>query len=196
MAMCGFVMSSIFPETYYNDSGTWRKLNQIYYNDSGTWRELREVYYNDNGTWRRVFTNEEIVITNRTATDSADTSGGPASATASYLLENDGQASLTIGGVLTDIDGEWYSQAPVAAFGSDYETRATVTFSNGNGSLSGSSTGNWIALNPGKQWDLSDSGDNVERIAIRDLFIEIRDGTTQEVLTSATITLRTFLFGP
>lgn len=187
-------MSNTFPEFYYRDSSVFNKINKMYYNDSGTWLELREVWYNDNGTWTRVFSNEAIVITNQTAFDDADTSGGSATAETSYSLASDGRARKNLG--VDVIPGEWYSNAPVTGFGADYEARATVTFDNGNGTLGGSPTGSWESLTSGLQWTLADTGNFVERTSIRDLLIEISDDGGTTVIASAEITLRTRLFGP
>ena len=69
------VLSAPF-ETSINDTGTWRRANEISINDAGTWRRTKEIYVNDAGTWRLVHIGEYHDIVLASANCSGDTQRG------------------------------------------------------------------------------------------------------------------------
>lgn len=194
-------------ETYYNDQGTWRKINKFYYYDGNiaSWRELADIYYNDNGTWRQVFTNLGVSLNNYTVESSRNTAGGGGAKTAfaGYTLTEDGRARETknIGPntdttATTDIANDnWWTGKPQAGVGADYECRATVQGTSSGGNVLGSFNV-WLDMVVDNSWSISDSCVFCEETEFRNLLIEIRDKATQTVQASANIIIRTELFGP
>lgn len=190
-------------EFYYNDSGVWRQMTEIHYNDSGTWRRLSEMHYNDSGTWRQVFDNDFVSLDPQAIASNRDTTSGGGTATAGYLLTTDGIAQQEVNtSFITDsttisalAGNNWWTGKPQVGVGNSYEVRATQTATNGNGSLSGT-LGAWLALSSLRQWTLTDTGINVDRIATRTILIEIRDTATMTVQDSASVNLTTTLVGP
>lgn len=187
---------------YYNDAGTWRKLSNMYYNVAGTFQELDTVYYNDDGTWREVFTNTAVSLDNVNAAGQRDTSSGIGIATGAYQLQSDGTAATRVNTntttdatTITEISDNWWTAKPQTGVGGDFEVRATQTGTSGGGTFTGTLDA-WEDISVTREWELVDTCNNCDRINSRTLLIEIRDAADMIVQDSASIVLRTVLFGP
>lgn len=168
LALClGFVVQA---DTHIDDSGTVRKAQRVYVDDSGTVREIQRIYVDDGGTVRLVFQNVVINIADGSA---SRTQTSPATATASYSLESDGDLVVN----LSDV-GDWIT--PKSAAGADYECRATVL----SGSFTSGTFGSWLALNSTRTWTLQQSGVGNTTASMT---LEIRRASDGAVLDSATL---------
>lgn len=107
-----------------------------------------------------------------------DSNSGSASASYSLTLGGDVQAITTLDGTL-DL-GDWVS--PKSAAPGSYEARADVVF----GSVTGASTGAWLALTSTRTWTLANTDPGFDGAR---LTVSIRLGGT--TLTTATIDLQT-----
>lgn len=99
----------------------------------------------------------------------------PATATATFAIENDGD--IAING--SDI-GDWISGGSV--FTSNYEGRLTV---NSGSTPSGSATGSYLNLGTTRSWSLAQSGIGTNS---SNCTLEIRNAATTVVKASATVT--------
>lgn len=99
--------------------------------------------------------------------------------TASINFRTDGTIT-TVGSGYTNIG--WTSTS--TGVGNDYEIRATVT----NGTLSGGTSGSWLALSSNRQWSKIDNTQDDGPASVT-LTFEIRKTGTTTVLDSESITL-------
>jgi hypothetical protein len=105
----------------------------------------------------------------------------PATATAGYQLESDGdigQRDQSSGGLYTDV-GDWI--APKGMAGAAYECQATLV----SGTLSSGTTGSWLALNVTRTWTVSATS----TLKSCTFTLEIRLAATGTVLATMTVTL-------
>ena len=121
---------------------------------------------------------KQITIVNDTVTGMAVS---PANAEAEYILQADGDIIYTRSGSATD-EGDWI--IPKGAAGGDYEVRATVN----SGSVTGDTTGSWLALSSDRSWLVTRTDDGAGTDSAN-LTIEIRRAQDQAVLGSAVIIL-------
>lgn len=120
-----------------------------------------------------------VLITNVTARNSS-LSGIGGTATATYRLGNNGVARATsVGGVLTNITGEWL----VSGTASDYEARMSPAGGGGGGTTGGTFNA-WVNLGTTQDWTLTATNNSAERF----FTLEIRLASTEVVQDTATIT--------
>jgi len=100
---------------------------------------------------------------------------------ASLTIESDGEVSGT--GNLAVSVTDWWSAAPEAGLGDDYEVKATV--SSGSNPSTGT-VGSWQALSSNRAWSLRQVTNGSSSSS---LLIQIRDTATQTIQDSATWTL-------
>lgn len=168
-ALCLSVVAQA-QDHYVDDAGTIRNTQRVYVDDAGTVREIQRIYVDDAGTIRLVFQNAVVSISDTNVTRTVTT---PATATASYALENDGDIAVN-----GSDDGDWIT--PKAAAGADYECRATVI----SGGFTTGTFGSWLALSSTRSWTLVQSGIGT---ATASMTLEIRRASDGTVLDSATI---------
>lgn len=129
-----------------------------------------------------------VVLSNQSAVNFS-LAGVGGSATATYRLDNAGQASRTnTSGTLVNITGQWLTSGTAA----DYEVYAQWSPSGGGpgGVLGGGTTGGatpdtWLSLGTTRSFTLTGVSANVER----ELYIQIRNATTQEIVNFCTVTV-------
>lgn len=163
---------------HLNDSGTWRQAQSVYVNDNGTWREIQEIYVNDAGTWRSVFAAEAISLTDQSAT--ATTLDG-STATAVYMLANDGNIMATFGSNAVIDVGDWITPQTNMA---NFECRVDMT----SGSLSSGTTGAWQSLSTSRSWSLVRPNVSGAGISSATGTVQIRRASDATVMATATIT--------
>lgn len=120
-----------------------------------------------------------VAIDNRTVSNARP---APATCTAGYRLENDGDilASSALG---TYIDvGDWVT--PKSAAGAAYECRVTIT--SGTLTTGSSASGSWLSLGTTRTWFVEQSTVGVKTCIFT---LEIRRASDGVVLDSATIEL-------
>ena len=136
---------------------------------------------------------------------SRDTSGGAGTATALLEINGDGRVrtaknannSDTVPPLDTVGNTPWYIGAPVVGAGDDYELYSTVSNSySGEGTLTAVGLDSWQPLLTQESFELTDSGNNIEKFAARDIDFTIRNKITLEVLSTVTIHMQAYLFGP
>lgn len=159
-------------ELWVNDAAVARQIREIWVNDAGTARKIQEIWVNDSGVARLIYQGAVVSISDTTVSRVTTT---PASATASYALESDGDI---LGTLSADI-GDWIT--PTSAAGGNYECRTTVL----SGTLTSGTTGAWMALSTTRTWTLTQSGIGTNTASV---LIEIRRTSDSVVLDSATIT--------
>jgi hypothetical protein len=119
----------------------------------------------------------------------------PVTATAAYILTNDGKAQSFVNnpnGTIppaTDVNTtDWWEAKPVTGIGSDYQVRATLQSSSGIGNLTGT-LDTWTTITASLVWQLQVTSSVPAELNNRQLLIEIRDVSTQTVQDSAIINL-------
>lgn len=100
-------------------------------------------------------------------------------AVALYELRSTGDIFRTVNTTSTDI-GDWIT--PKSAASAGYEVYATLN----SGSLTGGTTGSWLALSSNRSWNVNQSTTGIKTAVIG---LQIRKTGTTTVLASATITL-------
>lgn len=158
-------------ETWVNDAGVARQIEELWVNDNGTARRILELWVNDNGTARLIFEGVFVTLPNASVTY---TGGSPAE----FYLNSDGNRYTRSSSTLTN-RGEWLS---VPAFVGNYECRATLI----SGTLTSGTTGAWQSLSTTRVWTRGTSAGNFQTCSFT---IEIRKSATAEVVATATITL-------
>lgn len=158
-------------ETWVNDNGIARKLQQIWVNDNGTARQIQEIWMNDNGTARMVYQAIAITIGNRTV---SYVGGTPAE----YALNSDGSIYVRQSAVLTNV-GPWISNPALAGL---FECRASMLV----GSVSSGTIGAWQSLSATRGWARGASIGTFQQCSF---LLEIRNASTGVVAGSATIIL-------
>lgn len=161
-------------DMHVRDGGVWKAVKKLWVKDGGTWKQVQKAHVRDGGTWKQFLAYIAASITNQSL---ADLVLDPADASVTYRLGSDGDVyeSNTLGTVSLEtwLDG---------GSSSDFEVRATLN----SGTLSSGATGSWLSLSSDREWSVTRT---TLGSASAELLIEIRNATTQAVLTSATITL-------
>lgn len=88
--------------------------------------------------------------------DDVSGGGGSTEARAGFVFKTDGRILVNSGGteLATFPDSMWWSNAPEADIGDDYEVRC-VSVSSGSWSSSAASVGSWVALTSDRAWTIS-----------------------------------------
>ncbi len=185
---------------FYKHNGTaFQLMTEIAYQDGATLRNITEVHYKDVNTWRQVFATTivgAVSLDDFTISSTRNTALGVGTVTAGYVLstggiaidrENNGINSDAL--VDSDLSGDnWWTLKPIVGIGTSYQVMVTVSATNGIGSLSGT-IGVWTTITSEQSWLLTDTGNNVNRVATREIFVQIRDVATSTVQDDATIAL-------
>lgn len=180
-------------DMYYNDGGTWRKLQQVHYNDAGTWRKAKELWYNDAGTWRKIFSAgfSAFALFNKSVFGAAFSEPGfaePGLVSVTFLSTGQHSTSRTSEGetITTTYTNEFATPLDSSgAAGALYEARATYV--SGAASLQGV-VGSWLSLSVNRSWSLSGNIVNGPNVTSTYLF-EVREIATGVVKCSANITM-------
>lgn len=186
-------------EFYKFDGTSFQLMTEIAYQDGAMLRNITEVHYKDVNTWRQVFATTvpiEVSLADFTISSIRNTSLGSGTVTAGYVLETDGTAVRRVNNGLnsdtlidSDLPGDnWWTGKPDVGIGTSYQVMATVTATNGIGSLSGT-IGAWTTITSEQSWLLTNTGNNVSEVATRDIFVQIRDVATSTVQDTATTAL-------
>lgn len=158
-------------ETWVNDAGTARKLQQIWVNDAGTARQIQEIWVNDNGTARLIYQALTVTISDLVV---SYVGGTPAE----YYLTSGGSIQKRDSAVVTTV-GSWITNA---AFVGQFECRATMI----SGSVSSGTIGAWQSLSTTRSWTRGAALGTFQQCRFT---LEIRNASTAVVVDSATITL-------
>jgi hypothetical protein len=180
-------------DMYYNDAGTWRKLQQVHYNDGGTWRKAKELWYNDAGTWRKVFSAgfSAFALFNKSLFGAAFSEPGiaePGLISINFLPTGQHTTSVSVEGeAITTVHANEFATPLDAsgAAGALYEARATYV--SGSASLQGP-IGSWQSLSVNRSWSLSGNVVNGPNVTATYLF-EVREVASGVVKCSANITM-------
>ena len=113
---------------------------------------------------------------------------GPNPAQAIFVFQSNGQYGDTRigGGGINPVAGQWWSNEPVTAIGSDYEIKMDYIVGNDSAQSGGPAEGIWHSLSSSRLWSWSFSGSGYYSATI---LISIRDAATQTIQDTGNINI-------
>lgn len=160
-------------------SGVWKGIDKVHVGVGGAWKRVNSAWIGVGGAWKKLYDAVVAQLTNRSPTFG---SISPSDARVGYRINADGTVDGSEASTLTwSLDyGTWLTAGTAGQF----DVRATLN----SGSLTAGTTGTWMSCSSTRTWTVEVTA-NANTSQTANLTIEIRNGTTLEVLATATAVL-------